>query len=99
MSKGLDGEVDLFVELAVELADVVGVGVVAAVAGGEGEVGVAVLALELVVASGIGEAGDDGVGGRVMEFDDGAAEGLVAVGDGAVDVAEGVGVAHRDLRR
>ena len=82
--KVLDGEVDLFVEVAIELADVVGVGGVAAVGGGEGEVGVAVLVFELVVAGGVGEAGEDGVGGGVVEFDDGAAEGLVAgVGDGA----------------
>lgn len=97
--EGLDGEVDLFVQVAIELADGVGVSGVAAVGGGYGEVGVAVLVFELVVAGGVGEAGDDEVGGGIVEFDDGAAEGFGAVGDGAVYVAEGVGLTHRNLRR
>lgn len=80
-------------EVAVEFTDGVGTGGVAAVGGGDGEVGVAVEVFEVVVTGGVGEARDNGVGGGVVELDDGAAEGLVAgVGDGAADVAYGWGL-------
>lgn len=86
-SVGSHGKVDDLGHVAVEHADAAGCGAVSTEEHPDLVINIAVEPFEVVPAARVGDVGDDLVGPGVPQFDDGAAYGLVAVGDRPTEVA------------